>query len=621
MDGEIFSLADKVIETLKQRKILEFEDLIKEVQGDKKTIKRITELLERQGMVSIEYKLTKVIIAWNDTEPHKTVPIAYGKYRIISMDQKGNREKREAAEIKRSIPAPDELPFITKEVEFEEKKDFRKGKEKKSEKEKEKERVTRHEPEVPQQLFALRQARERELERQRVREKEISKIETAKAKGKEKQKEYDELIRLREIRDIAQKGRAKLKEKGTKVELGEGKSILREYLAPRTIDIDERSVAIDEGDKEDEVKQMAEELKEKLKGIQIKKAEVAELNRKKAGLVEEYYTPISQRVETEIMIIADLVADKEQKIKKLKERLKALPERISEIDIDTLELRNIELEAKSRFNEGISELEEVVRQIKTIQKSVKEDIGASKETLNNQVEKLNSLKNKVAQYSDMESDIEKRLITMHTKIEKEMDDVNALEGELETVRSISDGVKSRVFEIEKNIDEGSISLGNVEKRIKNLTKLDELVKETKGKYVNALQDLEHEIAEEETELAKIREIVESGFARKYLSEIEGMRERHEAEVTNVALKEQEINEHLDKAKIELRRLIRQSKELSDKLYAVLPKKSISLSEIDKKIDERMEVIEEREKEKEEKAQERKSVLSDLNEFLSNFKKK
>ena len=605
MDEEIFSLADKVIETLKRKKILEFGELASEVDGDKKHVRRIVELLERQGMVSIEYKLTKVVVAWNDVEPVPAVPIAYNRYKIISVDHK---ETAKEAETLPKAVTQDELPFITKEVEFEEKalkKGKKTGKETKAERLEKK--IQRVEPTVSAQLSALRRAREKELEK-------VVKETTEKEKLAKEEKEWEgEREKGQEKMSGSIKGPGQVS-----TSKGERKSILSEYLHPETIEIDKSAVIVNE---EDYVKTMADELRIKLQSLQHKKAEIAELNRKKAGISEEYYAPLSQRIETETMIIADIVADKEQKIKKLKEKLKSLPEKISEIDIDTIELRNAELEARCRFNETVSSLEEVIKEIKEIQKSAKTEISASRETLNNQLERMNQLKNRVEQYLNTESDLEKRIASMQNKIEKETAEVAALDEELENVGQIGSGLQTRVGEVEGILEEGRNRLGQIESEVKNLTKLDMLVKEVKLKYTAALEELDKEIKDEETEMMKLREIVEGGVARKYLSELEKMQERHDAEIVSVVLKEQEINQQLEKKKEELKKMIRQCKELSNQLYSSLPKKSFDIKDIEKRIDEKLDKIEEKDLEKGKQIEERRNLLGELGGFISGLKKK
>jgi len=94
MDAEIFSLADKIIDNLKMRKIVELQLLIKETGGDEKDIRKIINLLEQQGMADVEYKLTKVVISWNDEADRVRTPKQHLKHDRISFDSsgKGNRD-------------------------------------------------------------------------------------------------------------------------------------------------------------------------------------------------------------------------------------------------------------------------------------------------------------------------------------------------------------------------------------------------------------------------------------------------------------------------------------------------------------------------------------------------
>mgnify|MGYP002398772447 CR=1 FL=1 len=85
MDQEIISIADKVIEMLKQRKIMEMRDLVKETGADESDIKLIISLLEKEEMVEVEYSLTKVLVSWND-EADRLLMKMKKNQRITSWD-------------------------------------------------------------------------------------------------------------------------------------------------------------------------------------------------------------------------------------------------------------------------------------------------------------------------------------------------------------------------------------------------------------------------------------------------------------------------------------------------------------------------------------------------------
>jgi chromosome segregation ATPase len=86
MDEEIVSLADNIISILKQRKIVELSDLVKETGADEKNIKLIISLLEKEEMVDVGYSLTKVLISWND-EADRILMKMKKNQKIISLNK------------------------------------------------------------------------------------------------------------------------------------------------------------------------------------------------------------------------------------------------------------------------------------------------------------------------------------------------------------------------------------------------------------------------------------------------------------------------------------------------------------------------------------------------------
>ncbi len=86
MVEEIISLADKVITILKERKIVEMADLVKETGAQEHDIKLIIDLLEKEEMVDVGYSLTKVLISWND-EADRILAKTKKNQKVISLDK------------------------------------------------------------------------------------------------------------------------------------------------------------------------------------------------------------------------------------------------------------------------------------------------------------------------------------------------------------------------------------------------------------------------------------------------------------------------------------------------------------------------------------------------------
>ncbi|MHA1758622.1 MAG: hypothetical protein ACTSVV_17790 [Promethearchaeota archaeon] len=93
MDQGIFSLADNIIEILKQKKIVELSELVKLTNADERDIKLILDLLEKEQLVNIGYRLTKTLISWNDEADRLLMKMNHDQ-KITSLDSPSQTPKK-----------------------------------------------------------------------------------------------------------------------------------------------------------------------------------------------------------------------------------------------------------------------------------------------------------------------------------------------------------------------------------------------------------------------------------------------------------------------------------------------------------------------------------------------
>lgn len=697
MDAEIFSLADKVIETLKMRKIVDLAMLIKETGGSESDIRKIINLLEQQGMADVEYKLTKVIISWNDeadivsreSQPmskyHRisfdsnnkvinqnfkstsSAPIASSKYNVklqseirseqetgvrpSSLAPKSTIEKNEAMSLldlglgreeephRRGERIAQRAPIVQKVKE-----DNKKSKEH-SEKKNDSDLHVKSEKGM---LTSDREKTGRLSKREeRIRKEVDEEVKTIERniRSKLKGKVHSEADLA--TTDIVTSVRKEHSIKSSNKERQKRGSVLRKYISVPTTVSTAATVTPDKGSMQDSVKTftlniqdydneepkstsvdnevnetiISKDLSETINAIRDKKVEIASLSRQKAGLLDESYAPLQSKLDSELTIISEIISEKEKKLKSLRERLKSLPENLSSLEIESIELKNAEAEAKSRFDYVLSDLQKLASEVKLIKSSANSEMVDIKKTLRQQHSDLHELKELHTKYKAKETDVQGAIDNVRGKIEREQKQLGDLDNLLTELQYSSSTIESRLNVIEVNLEESSKFSGSASDLIGRLKELENGLSTVHTAYSDARSRFLYDIDKYERELLTLREAVEAGFARKYLSEIERLTEKNDQELVAVAENERRIDESLANKREELRNLIAEARALQERMDSSLPKKRVrSIEEIKQDLEISKQSDSDEEIKDEIGSSDRKSVIDNLNNILLRFKK-
>lgn len=698
MDAEIFSLADKVIETLKMRKIVDLAMLINETGGNESDIRKIINLLEQQGMADVEYKLTKVIISWNDeadSSLQHSNPIS--RYHRISFDS-NSKGAYQSSKSTSSAPLSSNRYNVKLQSELEPERDSSEikslrfgskssteqnegtsllnvGLGRESKESGEREHIAQKAPvaqKVKEDNKSAKQTKEKTLDSTNLKVKSEKAMLKSDREGVGRVSKREEKIRKEvdeEVKAIEKNIRSKLKGKNAAADLANTDivnsvrrehstrtsnrerqkrgTVLRRYIsipvtvstaAKLTQDTDEMQNSVQTfnlkiADKREvETKPMqtindndtavfSNELSDKISAIRDKKVEIASLSRQKAGLLDESYAPLESKLDSELTIISDIISDKEKKLKNLRERLKFLPENFSSLEIESIELRNAEAEAKTRFDYVLDDLQKLASEIKIIKSSVNSELVDTKKSLRQQNLDLNELKELHAKYRAKETDVQGSIDAIRGRIEREQTQLGELDNMLAELQYSSSTIENRLNAIESKLDESSKVSVSASDLVGKLKELEGGISTVHTAYSDAKSRLLSDIDRYERDLLTLRESMEAGFARKYLSEIERLTENNDQELVAVAEKERRIDEALANKREELRNLILDARKLQDRMSLSLPKKQVrSIEEIKQELDLSKQSTPAQEEQDELDPTDRKGVIDNLNDILLRFKK-
>jgi len=527
MSDEIFSLADEIIEVLRERKSITLKELSSEVNGDIKDVKKIVDLLEQQGYLNSEYKMTNRVINWaeNGFKDQLTPPLRPGvEYTKEIGEEIGGIESEEKDEIR---------DIIKKEAEKIEKKML---------------------PKIRKKVEEIsKQGQQRQL--------------TGRQHGKQTERELGEFIKITDFEP----------DFGPKFKSDKEFERSKESAFVISVENDEEDLT-DETKISDETKSLYRQLKEQVEDIRKKKAELFELDTKKAEMGIGYDI-IKRRMDAEIGVVSKIVEDRENKIGRIKGRIQNLAKTIGGINLNTnrfgVELEGLGDKTERRLQQAINSINSTIERINTIKDTVNFGVSETKDVVSKQRRSIRSLGSSLDKVRVASKETREKISVLREELESSLksnlefmkeawNKANKIDSEIGDLMRVIDGYETRIKE------EGE-KIGSIKDALKELEKIEQDLKDYKMLHLGALEKMKGDIKDYEGELQDLNKLIEVNFTESYLRELEKIGMEHDKELIKLAGEEYDINKQIDKIKSELNEKINQANKLKDKLRSLLSK--------------------------------------------------
>lgn len=628
MDEEIISLADKVISILKQRKIVELTDLVKETGAQEHDIKLIINLLEKEEMVDVGYSLTKVLVSWND-EADRILMKMKKNQKIVSLNS------HEASKISRSrngIQATtkhtpleiqdkenihnEEMPKfnvlkekttedVKKEIESAEMNlsSRQTTKVKNDSKEKEIKRETSHrigpmavkDAETSNEGHTDKKENTEDFEILNSKAENILKRSKGTAEEHEGQKQKPKVKKQslrdpdidREVREIERnillrlsgesengdashvislensdivksaKARANQRQNAEKNDSSR-QGLLGKYRSEPT-----RTDTKDQKEKrgKDELK----ELEEKLNQIVNKRAEIAELNKQKTVLFDTTHPELKSKLSAQIEAMESIMAEKEGRLKELKDRIQVLPKNISELN-KTLELHKEKQERMdSVFNSALNELDEIRSKIQEAKGDYEGEFALVKNQIIEQEKELMKINDIYSSLKDKEERLINSIQFAKENISRSQEELVNLEDQLERFKSSSKSIEMKIEETSKVLRSLNRQFENYIGKIRELDTFEDEIKQIQREYLKAKERVDSKMDDYKKEILALSKSVEMEASNRYLQELERMTSEAEDSFNSLLYNEHEINRSIENKKKELSQLMEEARSLQRSL--------------------------------------------------------
>ncbi len=628
MDEEIISLADKVISILKQRKIVELTDLVKETGAQEHDIKLIINLLEKEEMVDVGYSLTKVLVSWND-EADRILMKMKKNQKIVSLNS------HEASKISRSrngIQATtkhtpleiqdkenihnEEMPKfnvlkekttedVKKEIESAEMNlsSRQTTKVKNDSKEKEIKRETSHrigpmavkDAETSNEGHTDKKENTEDFEILNSKAENILKRSKGTAEEHEGQKQKPKVKKQslrdpdidREVREIERNILLRLsgesengdashvislensdivksaKARANQRQNAEKNDSSRQGLLGKYRSESARTDTKDQ--KEKRGKDEFKELEEKLNQIVNKRAEIAELNKQKTVLFDTTHPELKSKLSAQIEAMESIMAEKEGRLKELKDRIQVLPKNISELN-KTLELYKEKQERMdSVFNSALNKLDEIRSKIQEAKGDYEGEFALVKNQIIEQEKELMKINDIYSSLKDKEERLINSIQFAKENISRSQEELVNLEDQLERFKSSSKSIEMKIEETSKVLRSLNRQFENYIGKIRELDTFEDEIKQIQREYLKAKERVDSKMDDYKKEILALSKSVEMEASNRYLQELERMTSEAEDSFNSLLYDEHEINRSIENKKKELSQLMEEARSLQRSL--------------------------------------------------------
>ncbi len=597
---------DKIIRILKDKRKMDLHELSREAKMREPTLEKWVEVLEEQGLVKIDYKLTKIFVIWTgETEEKRGIlpklplkPIKIPGIEYFKLGKPKKQEKKEEPmqekKIEEKKPGPAPKPEKIEEPEpvriqpvvdmtvveeatpanpqVEKVKVEVTPKENGGKEEKDKKQVK------PKAEPKNDTKKEVKIEPSAVKKIDIKKKPAA-LKREKKMAASPLGIKIREAKEDIESIKSSIETEMNKkqeppkydIKIKEpAKTQEDEMQLPEKLDI---NVNHDEGKEEQQgqekrrmkIKQSgtAGELQKKLQEINEQARGISELKGNKENLYREVLEPLENKFEAELDVISDKLIEKEQAILSLQQRAINLPNVVEDMEGNYMKLAELEEEVKRTFDDSSIRIDELLDELRGLHGDSYEKIGEARRKLHDEVVGLDDMQGKLSELQTLEAEARERVNEAKARIAEQNQMLDAVTGSLEGLNEAQTDIAGNISTTRGSIEKQLAALKDMEKEISRISQVDNWVSTHKSEYESKIDEFAGYVKESEKDYEKLRGAVEANFVRRYLKELKEKTSAYEFELEQAIAKEKSIDEKIVEPRQKLQQLIGEGRELAD----------------------------------------------------------
>jgi chromosome segregation ATPase len=540
---------DQLIRTIAERKRIALNELRVVSRIDKKTMDKWIAVLEDEGYISVEYGLRGTYVIWSNSDAAAASAARAAEKAPVSPSppQPSEPQRIEAApqsegQVAEAIEQDTHVEF-REEVPMEEASGSQDA-----------EAVSNEEPSSQEEAPQADDSEPEEL---------LSQYLARKMKGESSD---EDSIKSKILTNFGDK---------------------EEEIRPEPSEGPESSDARQEDDIQEEVPALSVRAKELIKPVQPRervaagdvremmssyvleinkeKAKIDALKKEKEALYTDKFAVVEGKMQADLVTLTERIIEKQSKIAELKENVLELPDKVDELDRLQSQMDSLRKEGRQALSRVRSKADEYVASMESAKAEIEMKVDDVRVSLERQSSRVKDLESQRSSLETKSSKLRDALNSARAQMDELSASMNALSVDLQQVDQTKAEVESVTESVKESVSERGEELQSLEQELEGISQVERFTQEYIRDYAQKMDEVERYVAKSEDELSDLKEAAEQLYVKKYLGELENLSDAYESELSEGVSKESEIDQRIEESKNRINELARESQEMIKRL--------------------------------------------------------
>jgi ABC-type transporter Mla subunit MlaD len=330
----------------------------------------------------------------------------------------------------------------------------------------------------------------------------------------------------------------------------------------KPIDVSEYIVDMEEATPKMRPDHFQGKLTSHLAAISEQMDKIGKLKLEKEKLLREVYSPLEQKLESEIDVISSRIMERERIILKLREAVAALPDKAASLEAGYSKMRKLGQQAQEQYDQTDTLLEESLSGLADAKEKLGEEAEQVRQQITSQQVRVEELEKGMKSVAVQKDALVAAVDSAHELIMQESAMLRKAQGAVEKLSELQTGINGEVKGLQRNMAGQNRILEEMEKQLTTLAEIERWVDENRKEYAGMISQVEDYAGEADREYLSLREEVEANFVRRYLRELRVSTDNYQFEIEHAQEREAGIDERIAKSKEKLGSMIAEGKKIS-----------------------------------------------------------
>ncbi|OIO20969.1 hypothetical protein AUJ17_04070 [Candidatus Micrarchaeota archaeon CG1_02_47_40] len=314
----------------------------------------------------------------------------------------------------------------------------------------------------------------------------------------------------------------------------------------------------------------AKKLHKKIEEIEREQKKIAQLKGEKEKLLAEVYLPLEAEVGAQVRTISERLIEIEKNMLELQEKALSLAPTVEGMEGYYLKLSETNDETRKIFGEVQEKVGDSLSELRRLQEDAQGRFDNAEKNLIELNAKSAEINRGVERIQKIEAELHIQIEGAKERIRNQMEKLEAVEEALFEMEKLKEGLIFESGEISTAASGQKENLKAIALQIEKLPQMEGRILSQLGEYSQKVEELEKFNTESQKEFDKLREAVETNFAKMYLEKLKEAGEENRFEAEGAKRQEENIDMKIAQARKRIEELFSEGEEVADSVSESLP---------------------------------------------------